>query len=169
MSEDFKIIKAYPFNGRDSFETSPDYFKVKSNLEIPEHRIILIAPYYKPKAFTLNFYKVYEEYNSNGVNNMIINGANYDALLDTAKEPAIIANIDIDFYVQFCKEKERLRQIEKELKQATKDISFYMQMKTLAEMDPEKYGPLVDEWKKLSFKDNKNLLESTANGEENKE
>ena len=101
MSEDFKIIKAYPFNGRDSFETNPDYFKVKSNLEIPEHRIILIAPYYKPKSFTLNFYKVYEEYNSNGVNNMIINGANYDALLDISKEPAIIANIDINLFKEF--------------------------------------------------------------------
>ena len=162
MNKNFKIIKAYPLNG-EGFSPNGEYFKVNSSLIIPESKIILMAPYYKPKTFTLNFYKVYEEYDSNGMDNMIIKGENFDRLLEIAKEPAITANINLDFYIDFCKEKERLITIEKELKKAAKDISFYMQMKTLAEMNPEKYGPLVEEWKSLAFKNDDKLLEDKSN------
>lgn len=160
MNDDFKIIKAYAFNGDDGFKTYSEYFKVKRNFVIPTNKIILIAPQYKRNAFTLNFYKVDFVYDANGVDNMIIDGENFEKLKTTAIEPAIVANIDIDFYVDFCKEKERLYDLERELKKATKEINFYMQMKTLAELNPEKYGPLVEEWKALTYKNSNQLLDT---------
>ncbi len=156
MEKEYKIIKAYGFDGFDGFRPNGEYFKIDKSFEIPKNKIILLAPFYKPKHFTLNFYKVSEEIPIES-----IDMATYKTI-DTTPEPVIVANINIDFYIDFCNEKERLHQIEKELKQATKDISFYMQMKTLAEMNPEKYGPLVEEWKKLSFKENATLLDSTT-------
>ena len=166
MESDFKIIEARAFDGNMGFQQYSEYYRVDKTFTVPDSKIILIAPKYKSKAFTLNFYKVVREYDSNGVSNMIIDGHSFDKLVETAIKPFVIANIDIDFYVNICKEKERLFELEKELKKATKDISFYMQLKTLSEMSPERYGPLVDEWKKLSFKDNSKLLDTDDNKSE---
>ena len=162
MIDDIKIIKAYAFNGDSGFKNYSEYFKVKKDFTIPNNKIILVAPYYKRNAFTLNFYKVDFVYDSNGVDNMIIDGKDFEKLKSDAIEPAIVANIDIDFYVDFCKEKERLYEIEKELKKATKEINFYMQMKTLSELNPEKYGPLVEEWKALTYKNSAQLLDTKS-------
>jgi len=162
METNFKIIKAYASNGGNGFCSSPEYYRVKKDFQIPNNKIILICPYYKRNIFTLNFYKVGFVYDANGVDNMIINGVDYEKLREISIEPAIVANIDVDFYVNFCKEKERLYELEKELKKAAKDISFYMQMKTLAELNPEKYGPLVEEWKALTYKNSGQLLDTKS-------
>ena len=156
-----KVVKVIPWNG-EGMSQSEKYFEIPSDIKTDkDNEVILISQKYKGSGKNKTVYEfylvlqTYEDYD----NTLPLTDINGNSINKSVIKPWSVSNVNLKTFFDKIDEQRRLLNIEKQLSDAIKNISFYTQCQQLAEFNDE-YKEMFEEYKKLIKPGNNNLLSS---------
>lgn len=174
LGTDKKLIEVYfQFDGnRPGFDTySKEWFIVPKTLEIPKHKIIMMAPkYYSTGVFPIKLVFVNQEIIPDESIGDLADKLAYtdiDEKLKKAKEPFFTANIDLDKYFEGVSTIRRKNELKTKLNNELKAIKELVDLEVLVKYRPDLKAEF-DEYMSLLPKQNLLNADTTKALEEDK-
>lgn len=166
LGKDKKLIEVcFQYEGnRPGFDSySKEWFVVPRTLEIPKHKIIMLAPkFYADGKFPIKLVFVNQEIIPDEAIGDLADKLAYtdlDSKLKRAKEPFFTANVELDSYFEGVSAIQRKNELKAELNSALKEVRELVDLEVLVNYRPDLKEKL-DEYKNLLPK--QNLLQANA-------